>query len=119
MAGAYFNILKGDNYSLTTNVALGGTGVDLSTATLWFLAKGDPDDADADAIVNITNSNGIAISGANNNVVTVTLNSAVTANLTASNVLWWALRCNTNVGLVYTLDRGRMRVANSVVRRVS
>lgn len=117
MAGAYLQILQGDSYSFSTNIAVDGVAQNVYGATLWFLAKADPlNDADSDAIISAnTNSGQITISGSSSNVVTVTLNSATTANYTQSNVLFWSLKAELASGLVYTLDRGRACVMTPVV----
>lgn len=117
MAGAYLSILQGDTYSFSTNIAVDGVGTNLSGSYLWFLAKENPEyDEDADAVINAsTNGGQISVSGASNNVVTINLNSATTANYDVSNLLYWALKCQTSAGAVYTLDRGRAAVVNPIV----
>jgi hypothetical protein len=120
MAGDYLYILQGDSYTFSTNVAVSGVGTDLSGATIWFLAKDDPAGADSDAIINASTTSGqIGVSGANNNVVTVTLNSATTYNYAESNSLYWSLKARTSGGFVYTLDRGRAAVRRPIVVSIS
>lgn len=117
MAGAYLEILQGDDYTFSTNVALDGVAQNIAGASLWFLAKGDPDnDGDDVAVINASTGSGqLAISGANNNVITMTLNGNFTANLAQANVLHWALKCQTALGFNYTLDRGRAAVCAPVI----
>ena len=115
MAGDYLFILQGDTYQFSTNVAVDGVAQNIAGATLWFMAKQEIDDADADAILNATTTSGqIQISGASSNVVTVSLNTAVTANLAESNGAYWALKARTAAGAVYSLDRGRMAIQRSL-----
>lgn len=112
MAGDYLQLIQGDTYSLSTNVAVDGVGSNLSGATVWFIAMYDPADTDASqTLFNVSTATGqISISGANNNVVTVNMNSSYTANIAEANVAHWALRTVTSGGAVYTLDRGRIAV---------
>lgn len=112
MAGDYLFILKGDTYTFSSNVSVSGVSQNIAGSTLWFMAKQNFDDADADAIINATTNSGqIQISGSNSNVVTVTLNTAYTANLPDSNGAYWALKCRTAGGSVYSLDRGRLAIS--------
>ena len=117
MAGAYLEILQGDSYSFSTNVLLNGASQNVQGAYLWFVAKSAPE-WQTDTQANIycsTNTGQIAISGANNDIVTLTMNSATTANYLQGNSLWWALRAQLSNGSVYTLDRGRAAVTIPVV----
>ncbi len=117
MSGSYLSILQGDSYQFSTTVAIDGVAQNIAGASLWFLAKQNPEwDADADAIINASTGSGqITIGGNNNSVATVTLNSNVTANYVQANILFWALKMQTVAGAVYTLDRGRACVAVPVV----
>lgn len=117
MGGAYLNIIKGDTYVFQSNMAVDGSASNLDGCDLWFLAKADPADDDADALINVSSDGGgISVSnGANSNtnsVVSVTLNAAYTSNLAAANVLFWTLRADTAANTTYTLDRGRACVAD-------
>jgi hypothetical protein len=120
MAGAYLVIGIGQTYEFTTNVAVDGVGVDLSAADLRFLAKKRPEcDSDADAVVNASTEGGtIAVSGTNNNVVTISLSAATTANYDECPLAFWQLKAMTSTNAVYSLDAGRMAIAYDVVRTV-
>lgn len=117
MAGDYLNIIQGDTYVFSTNVSIDGVAQNVAGATIWFMAKTPGQDLpDNQADISVSTSTGqIAISGANSNVITVTLNTAYTANLAESNVLSWALKMRSTVGNVYTLDRGQAAVCVPVI----
>jgi hypothetical protein len=117
MAGDYLNIIQGDTYVFSTNVSIDGVAQNVAGATIWFMAKTPGQDLpDNQANISVSTSTGqIAISGANSNVITVTLNTAYTANLAESNVLSWALKMCSTVGNVYTLDRGQAAVCVPVI----
>ena len=117
MSGAYLEILQGDDYTFSTNVSVDGVAQNVAGATIWFLAKEFPDtDANSEAVINASTTSGqIAISGSNSNVITMTLNANVTANLSQANLLFWALKCQTSANLRYTLDRGRCAVVYPVI----
>lgn len=117
MAGDYLYLIQGDSYTFTCNVAVDGVAQNIYGASLWFLAKVDPDnDNDSDAIINCSTASGqIAISGNNNSTVTISINSATTNNYTEASRLYWALRAETSTGNVYTLDQGLAAVVRPVV----
>lgn len=117
MAGCYLQVIQGDTYQFQTNVALDGSPVDLGTATLWFLAKSSLEfDESDDVIINASTSNGmVTVSGNSNSTVTVTLEANFTANLEGAPLAFWALKCQTLAGNVYTLDRGRIAVVRPLV----
>lgn len=117
-AGAYLYIRTGDNYSFTTNVAQGGVGTNMVNANIWFQAWGDPfsNYNDYVELINVSTATGeIAVSGANNNVVTINLNGNATANYQIANVAKWALRAQLSTGGVYTLDHGLCAITNSLI----
>ncbi len=95
MAGAYLNIIKGDDYVFQTNVAVDGVEQNLSGASLWFTARPSPlDDFSVDPVINVS--------------------SATNANYATSNLLFWALRATLSNGNTYTLDRGRAAISISL-----
>lgn len=106
MSGAYLQILQGDDYTFSTNVAVSGVTQNIAGASLYFLAQAEQFNDDTPAtIINATSANGqITIA---NNVATVTLNANVTANYPEANVFHWALKIVTAANLKYTIDRGR------------
>ena len=106
MSGQYLQILQGDDYTFSTNVAVDGVVQNIAGCSLYFLAQADTFDSGfPTTIINATSANGqITIA---NNVVTVTLNANVTANYTQCNVFNWGLKISTAANLKYTLDRGQ------------
>ncbi len=116
MAGAYLNIIKGDDYVFQTNVAVDGVEQNLSGASLWFTARPSPlDDFSVDPVINVSSAtNAISVSGTNSKVISVTLNANATANYATSNLLFWALRATLSNGNTYTLDRGRAAISISL-----
>lgn len=117
MAGDYLNIIQGDTYVFQSAVAIDGVSQNVVGSTIWFMAKTPGQDLpDNQANISVSTTTGqIAISGANGNVIVVTLNSAYTANLPESNVLSWALKMRSDSGNVYTLDRGQAAVCVPVI----
>lgn len=113
MGGAYLQILQGDTYSFSTVVSLDGVSQNITGATLWFLAKGDPDnDLDSEAVINCSTASGqISV---NVNTITISMNSDTTANYAQANVLHWALKMQLGV-TVTTLDRGRACVVTPII----
>lgn len=114
MAGAYLEILQGDDYSYSTNVAVDGVIQNIAGAAVQFLAKESPEwEADGQAVVNASTAGGeITIS---NNVITMTLNAATTANIPQANLCFWAMKLTTALGFNYTVDRGRLTVLAPII----
>jgi hypothetical protein len=111
MAGDYLYILQGDSYSFSSNVALDGVAQNIYGANVSFYAVANPYLEGQEVLFEAnTNTGQIAISGASNNQITVSLNSSFTANIPQANVGLWFLRTTTSGGDVYTLDRGRIAV---------
>jgi len=111
MAGDYLHILQGDSYSFSTQVTLDGVEQNVYGADISMYAVANPDlTGELILFTANTNTGQVVISGANNANVTVSLNSAFTANIPQANVAQWFLRSNTSSGEVYTLDRGRIAV---------
>lgn len=113
MAGSYLTVFIGETYVFTSNVTLDGAAANLLGSTIRFVAKVHPEDnTDTQAIIN---AEGV-VSGANNNVVTVTLTASDTAAYEPHPLLYWSLACRTSENAVYALDRGRMAIEYPVVR---
>lgn len=111
MAGAYLQIISGDTYTFSTNIAVDGVAQNVQGSELSFYALANPELEGVEPIININSTAGyIAVSGNNNSTVTVTMNSAFTNNITQANVATWFLRAELSNGAVYTLDRGRLCV---------
>lgn len=104
MASPYLEIPLNRDYAFSVNVAsrLTELGNNLTGSTLYFLAKGEPDDdEDTDTVFNVTpTSNNVT------NVVTVTLNRTVTDLGTTYPKFHWEISCLTANNLFYTLDQG-------------
>ena len=116
MAGSYLEFYQQDSYSLTSNVLLNGVAQELYLSVIWFTATQDQNDAiNTGPFISLsTNNGGIAISngiGSNiNSIITVTINSALTASCNYVNAAFWSLVVKTPTGSVYTVDRGRCAV---------
>jgi hypothetical protein len=121
MSGAYISIIQGDTYVFSTNINVDAVSQNIAEASLWFLAKVDPEsDDDAQARINASTASGqIVISGNNSDIVTMTLNSNVTANYQLSPSLHWALKVITAGGNAYTVDRGRAAITITPIRATS
>lgn len=109
--GDYIYMVQGDTFTYATNVALNGVAQNVFGAELSFYALANPEMEGATAIINVNSTAGyINVSGAGNNTVTVTLNSAFTNNVTEANVGHWFLRGELSSGAVHTFERGRIAV---------
>lgn len=109
--GDYLYMVQGDTFTYQTNVALNGVAQNVYGAELSFYALANPEIDGVTAIINVNSSgNYIAVSGANNTTVTVTMNSAITNNVSQANVAHWFLRGELTGGNVYTFERGRLAV---------
>lgn len=112
MAGSYQEIPLNRDYSFTSNVAtrLANVGNNLTGATLYFLAKESPeDDADSEAIINITPT-----ACTTTNVITVTIPRVNTNLGTLYPKLHWEIDCLTANNLFYTLDHGLLAIVQPV-----
>lgn len=110
--GSYLYVIQGDSYVFSTNVTVDNVATNLFGSDLWFYAHTGQDNPNGPQILieANTDSGQVIISGNNNSVVTVSLNSAYTQNVPQANTAAWFLRVNTASGNVYTLDRGRLAV---------
>lgn len=108
--GSYLHIVQGDSYTFNTQITVDGVEQNISGADISLYAIANPDFEGPTILINVnTDSGQIAVSGNNNSNVTITLNSAYTANIPQANIGHWFLRANVS-GNVYTLDKGRMCV---------
>lgn len=113
MAGAYYEIPLGRDFSFTSNVAnrVAELGTALANATLYFMAKDEPAiEEDADAIITITPT-----ANTTTNVITVTIPRInTTLNQLYPTLFWEISMLSANSNLYYTLDQGRMAITQPV-----
>lgn len=109
--GSYLHIVTGDSYTFSTTITVDNVEQNIAGADISLYAIANPEFEGPTVLINVnTDSGQIAVSGNNNSNVTITLNSAYTANIPQANIGYWFLRANTTTGNVYTLDKGRMCV---------
>lgn len=108
----------GDTIALQVTLSRNGVPIDLTGATLWFTAKDDLDDLDADAVFQKkTGGLGIAVTSAVNGQATVTIPPADTASLVNEPQ---TLECDVQLleadGTLTTVARGQLILQPQVTR---
>lgn len=111
----YLAARSGDTNVYTGTVTSSGSAVDLTGATLRFIAKAEISDADGDAIINkYSPSNGVEIVSAAAGTWRLTISPADTASL-GEVVLHYELQVTTSGSAVYTAASGTLTVSPDVV----
>jgi len=114
MAGAYLSIPRNRDYSFSSNVAarLADVGNNLTGATLYFVAKVDPDNnTDTAVVFNLTSANGVS-ANTSSNIITVSINASLVPS--SYNVASWEISCVTANAKFYTLDHGLLAITQPV-----
>lgn len=95
-----------------------GLAVDLTGVTLTFTAKRRPTDADVDAVISITSTDGGIAVNANpaTGLATLTLEPADTEDLTNLRSLYWDIQLDDGAGDVRTPSSGRLAISSDVTR---
>jgi hypothetical protein len=111
----------GDSIVLRLTITRNGAAVDLTGATLWFTAKEDWDDLDADAVFQKkTGGLGIAVTDALAGEATVTIPGSDTASL--DNEVQ-TLECDVQLlevdGTLTTVARGQLVLQPQITRATS
>lgn len=111
---------RGDTIELSVTVTRSGAAVDLTDADLTFTAKRRYSDADADAVVQKTLGDGIAVVGdAEDGEILVTLDPEDTDSLTRQTVLLCDVQLVESDGRVTTVASGTLTITPDVTRTVA
>lgn len=95
-------IYRGNDRSFAMTVEVGGAPVDLTGATIGFMAKLRESDADADAVISLSTSDGIAIVDGPAGRLRVDVPASATEPLDPDVKLLWDLRVETADGKART-----------------
>lgn len=112
---AKFEILEGtigDTNMFTITVVVYGTStpVDISSADMWFTAKHQLADADADAVFQKETGSGITLTTPASGIATVTISPSDTASLTRTTSLWYDVQLKQTNGRITTVQQGLLRL---------
>lgn len=125
-ANASFTVTRGDTLPIRTTVTMGDDDAappfDLTGCVIRSTAKRDVNDANVDALYQLTSETGgdITITDAVNGVIRVRVPPEATASLTATEQFVWDIQVTTPEGDVYTVDWGALTVnASPDVTRAS
>lgn len=108
-------LTRGDTNTFDVVCAVNGTVYDLTGADLHLTAKNGIDDADADAVIELTLADGITVTDAEGGEVTLTFAPSTTSALPHGRRLWWDLQAIKG-GAITTLFKGRIFISGDVTR---
>lgn len=108
---------RGDNIRFDVNITQGGAALDVSAYDIWCTGKRDIDDADVDAVFQVTKAGGqITVTGAGNNIARVNIPGASTSALTEDVNLFYDVQIKSGTGEITTVADGRMQIRKDVTR---
>ena len=118
---SYLEVNRGDTEVFTVRLTdENGAPLNLTNLSLTFTAKRRPTDTDAQAVIQKTSTDGIAVViPAAAGVCTVTLDPEDTAALTSASVgrsLYWDFQVDNGAGTVRTPLFGRLAVRGDMTR---
>ena len=106
---------RGDTYYFTATVVVAGQPVDLTAYSIWCTGKRAIEDADADAVFQLTKGAGIVVTGASNNIAQMTILPAMTSGFTAPTDVMIDVQIEVN-GIVSTVATDTLLVMQDVTR---
>jgi hypothetical protein len=112
---------RGDTvvFSITVTDRTTGGPIDLTGYSIWCTAKSSLSDPDSAAVFQLTRSSGdIEVTGAENNVIRVTIPAAATVGFTGNRVLFYDVQIRSPSGRVTTVVDGKMFVVQDVTRAI-
>ena len=108
---------RGDSIRFDVNVTQGGAALDLSTYDIWCTGKRNLDDADVDAVFQVTKAGGqITVVGAGNNIARVNIPGTSTSSLTEDITLFYDVQIKSLTAEISTVADGRMQIRKDVTR---
>lgn len=110
-------IKRGDSNIFTVTITLNGAPLDVSAYDIWCTAKYSKDDPDINALFQLTKAGGdIAVSGANNNIATVTVAASDTIALTHDVMVFYDVQIKSVPGQITTVAEGTMNISRDITR---
>lgn len=110
---------RGDGLVFDVTVTSEGAAVDLSTYDIWCTGKRALSESDADAVFQVTKTAGdIVISGAGNNVATITVPASDTVGLTVPLTLYYDVQIKAPAGQPITVAWGQLAIGQDVTRAI-
>lgn len=111
-------LTRGDSRTLSITVLdSDGSAADLTGASIWWTAKRDINDADADAIISKTVGSGITVTNAAGGLATVTIAPDDWTDAEDSDKHYvWDLQVKSDTGTVTTVASGRIIITPDVTR---
>ena len=116
MARGALKMYRGDTTSFTVTCSDDEGGVlDITGAVLWFTAKNNPTDTDAQAVFqHYSPSNGIVLTDAANGIATITMAESDTSGLDGDTTLYWDVQCVDALGGIQTLARSVITITTDI-----
>ena len=110
---------RGDGLVFDVTVTSEGAAVDLTTYDIWCTGKRNLSESDADAVFQVTKTAGdIVISGAGNNVATITVPASDTVGLTVPLTLYYDVQIKAPAGQPITVAWGQLAIGQDVTRAI-
>ena len=110
---------RGDGLVFDVTVTSEGVAVDLTTYDIWCTGKRNLSESDADAVFQVTKTAGdIVISGAGNNVATITVPASDTVGLTVPLTLYYDVQIKAPAGQPITVAWGQLAIGQDVTRAI-
>lgn len=121
---AALTMYRGDTFIIDGVATLSAAAFDLTAYSVWFTAKADRNDADADAVfMKTVAAGGIVLktqSGGTLGGFTVTINPADTSGLGYFDAtLYYDVQVKDASGHIYTADAGTLAVTLDVTRAIT
>jgi hypothetical protein len=110
---------RGDGLVFTCTITSEGVAVDVSTYDIWCTGKRNLSEADVDAVFQVTKTAGdIVVSGAGNNIATITVPASDTVALTAPLSLFYDVQIKAPAGQPITVAWGQLTIGQDVTRAI-
>lgn len=110
---------RGDGLVFDCTITSEGAAVDLTTYDIWCTGKRNLSESDADAVFQVTKTAGdIVISGAGNNVATITVPASDTVGLTVPLTLFYDVQIKAPAGQPITVAWGQLAIGQDVTRAI-
>jgi hypothetical protein len=118
---AELECFRGDDNIYNLTVVRNNAAVNIFGAKIWFTAKHDQDDMDAQAVIrldSVTNPTQVAITNAASGLALVALRPVDTAGLDET-ALWYDVQMKESSGRVTTIVSGIMKITKDVTTSVA
>ena len=110
---------RGDTNVFAATITIASVALDVSAYDIWCTAKYNKDDLDINALFQVTKAAGaIVVSGAGNNIATITVAASLTLALTTDVSVFYDVQIKSPGGVVTTVAEGTMLISKDVTRAV-